>query len=63
MPPLFWPIACVVGYVALAGIAGLYMVFALRQDEVDPDNPKYAMLRDEPESDDDGRETSGGRGF
>ena len=59
MPLLFWPIACVVGYVALAGVAGLYMVFALRQDEVDPDNPKYAMLQDESETNDGGGETSG----
>lgn len=55
--PLFWPVAIVVAYVLLAGVAGLYMLRALRADPQAVEAPKYEMLRD---SDDPREERQGG---
>ncbi len=53
---LFWPVFLVVAYVLLAGVAGLYLLRALRGDPQALEAPKYAMLRDGDTPDDDGGE-------
>lgn len=49
---LFWPVFIVVAYVLLAGVAGLYLLRALRADPKGLEAPKYEMLHDS----DDARE-------